>query len=195
MNSAEKHKKKGKLFVVSGPSGSGKSTLCKALVQRTDVQLSISATTRPKSDMETDGKNYYFLTEKEFREKIETDQLLEHACVFGHYYGTPAAPVIKELQQGNSVLLEIDVQGAAQVFPKLPQATGILVLPPSDEELKRRLVDRARDGEAVIAKRLSQAHREIDQATKSGNYHHTIINDDLDLAIDRIVAIVADNDT
>ena len=182
--------KKGVLFVVSGPSGSGKSTLCRLLAERTEVWVSVSATTRPRSESEVDGKDYYFLTDEEFRQKIEADEFLEYAEVFGHWYGTPAEPVRKMLADGQTVVLEIDVQGAAQVFERFPEAQGVLVLPPDDEELKRRLHDRGREGAEVIAKRLVKAHWEIKQAKASGKYEHVIINDDLQEAVAEAMAVV-----
>ena len=176
--------------MVSGPSGSGKSTLCRRLVERTGVRVSVSATTRPRSATEVDGKDYYFLSEDEFRRKITAGELLEYAEVFGHYYGTPAEPVRQMLDGGETVVLEIDVQGAAQVFERFDEAEGVLVLPPNEEELKRRLNDRGRDEAAVIAKRLAKGHKEIEEAKGSGKYEHVIINDDLEQAVSEAVALL-----
>ena len=181
---------RGTLFVVSGPSGSGKSTLCRAVIEQTDVQLSISATTRPRSPSETDGRDYYFMDEDQFIKKVDSGGFLEHACVFGHYYGTPAEPVARLLDSGRTVLLEIDVQGALQVFEKLPEAQGVFVMPPSDAELSRRLSSRGRDDQQTIDKRLAKAHWEIDQARASGRYGYTVVNDDLHYAIEQIKAII-----
>jgi guanylate kinase len=173
----------GRLFVVSGPSGSGKSTLCRAAVARTQARLSISATTRPRGKDEVEGKDYYFLSEKEFTAKVKAGDFLEHARVFDHYYGTPAGPVKQMLAAGETVVLEIDVQGAAQVFKNMPEAIGILILPPDMEELCGRLCRRGRDDESTINKRLSKAQWEIEQARAHGQYRHTIVNDDLNEAI------------
>ncbi|MBN1436041.1 MAG: guanylate kinase [Sedimentisphaerales bacterium] len=183
-------KKPGKLLVVSGPSGSGKSTLCRLAVQKTAAQLSISATTRPRSDQEVHNQDYFFLTEVEFQQRIDADQFLEFANVFGNYYGTPIEPVEKCLEQGLTVILEIDVQGATQVFSKNAQAIGILILPPSDEELKRRLCNRKRDSQETIEKRLAEAKNEIEIARQSGRFKHTIVNDNLEEALQKLVDII-----
>ena len=190
MDKQSSGKMTGRLFVVSGPSGSGKSTLSREAIKRTMAQLSVSATTRKPGQSEIDGKDYYFLSEKEFKDKIEAGEFLEYARVFDHYYGTPASPVMEKLKEGKTIVLEIDVQGAAQVFQKHPEALGILVLPPDDEELKRRLLGRGRDDEDTIKKRLANAQWEIEQAQKTLNYKYTIINDNLDKAIEEIVALI-----
>lgn len=184
--------KKGRLFVISGPSGSGKSTLARMAVERTGVKLSISATTRAKGDDEVDGRDYYFLSEAEFLQKIETGEFLEYARVFDNYYGTPRGSVAEQLEQGQIVVLEIDVQGAGQVFEKFSPAEveGILILPPSDEELRRRLESRGRDDDETIDKRLAKAQWEIKKAGASGNYGHTIVNDDLEKAADELVELL-----
>ena len=180
----------GRLFVVSGPSGSGKTTLCKQAVQRVDAKLSVSATTRSQGKNEVDGVDYFFLSEPEFLRRVEEGVFLEHARVFDHYYGTPRPAVMEQLEAGQDVILEIDVQGAAKVFAAFDQAVGILVLPPSDDELRRRLTGRGRDAPEVIEKRLSKAREEIAQARAEPHYRHTIVNDRLDAAIDELVRIV-----
>lgn len=182
--------RKGRLFVISGPSGSGKSTLSREAIKRTEARLSVSATTRPRSDKEVEGKDYYFLSEEEFINKIKAEEFLEYAHVFGHYYGTPGSVVRNMLSQGHTVVLEIDVQGAAEVFKRFDSAVGILVLPPDDEELRRRLVSRARDDEETIAKRLAKAQWEIKQAQAGGRYQHTVTNDDLNQAIEAVVRLI-----
>jgi len=183
-------KETGKFFVVSGPSGSGKSTLCIEAVKRTGISLSISATTRPRRETEVEGKDYYFLTEEEFSRKIEAGEFLEYAKVFDHYYGTPAGKIREKLQAGQNVVLEIDIQGAMQVFERYDQACGILVLPPDDTELLQRLEQRGQDSADVIKKRLAKAQWEIEQAQKCGRYEYTIINDDLEEAIRQLAQIV-----
>lgn len=180
----------GRLIIISGPSGSGKSTLCRKAIPRSRAVLSISATTRPRGEQEEEGKDYYFLSKAEFQEKIRTGEFLEYAEVFGHYYGTPEQAVKEKLKEGKTVVLEIDVQGAAQVFEKFPQAEGILILPPTMDELKIRLLQRRRDDDQIIQARLEKAQWEIDQARSSGHYKHEIINDDLSLSIDRLTAIL-----
>lgn len=181
---------KGSLFVVSGPSGSGKSTICRQVAQRTGLFLSVSATSRPQSPQESQGKDYHFLTQEQFLQRIHNGELLEHAQVFDYYYGTPAPPVISRLDTGQNVLLEIDVQGARQIFDQFPHAQGILILPPSDQELRQRLSRRGRDDQATIEKRFLKAHAEIQQARDSGRYLHTVINADLQEAVRQVSAIV-----
>jgi len=182
--------KTGKLLVISGPSGSGKSTLCRRAVKQTGARLSISATTRPPGKNEVNAKEYFFLTEKEFLARIDAGEFLEYAQVFGHYYGTPAPAVEKMLDQGLTVVLEIDVQGAAQVFDRFPDALGILVLPPNEQEVKRRLQSRGREEQDVIDTRLAKAQWEIAQAQDSGRYAHTIVNDNLDQATEELVKLI-----
>jgi len=184
---------KGKFFVVSGPSGSGKSTLCREAVKRTGIVLSISATTRPRRDTEVEGKDYYFLSDPEFARKIQAREFLEYARVFDHYYGTPTAPILEKLNAGQNVVLEIDVQGARQVFEKFDQACGILILPPGTDELNRRLQKRGQDDSEVMKKRLAKAQWEIEQAKKCGRYEHTIINDDLGEAIQKLARIIGES--
>ncbi len=178
------------LFVVSGPSGSGKSTLCKEAVRRTGIDLSVSATTRPQSDKEIEGKDYFFLTRKEFEDKLRRNEFLEHAEVFGNLYGTPAGPVMEKLEAGRPVILEIDVQGALQVFQRFPKAVGILILPPDRDELEKRLNRRGRDDSDTIERRLEKAQWEIEQARQCPNFKHTLINDDLGQAIETLIKLV-----
>ena len=169
--------------MVSGPSGSGKSTLCKAAAAQTGALLSVSATTRPPDSTEIEGKDYYFISEDDFLTEIETRQFLEYARVFDYYYGTPAQPVMEKLNQGQTVVLEIDVQGGEQVFEKYPEAIGVLIVPPSIEEMKRRLHRRGRDDAETINKRLDKAQAEVERAQSNKNYRHTVVNDDLEKSI------------
>ena len=185
--------KTGRLFVVSGPSGSGKSTLCRAAAARAGVQLSVSATTRPAGESEVEGKDYYFLAEEDFLEEVRSGQFLEYARIYDHYYGTPAGPVLKTLHEGQSVLLEIDVQGGGQVFEKYPKAVGILILPPSFEELAQRLRERGRDDEEIIQRRLAQAQAEMAEAQRKQRYQHTVINDNLEQAIEELSELLKSN--
>ena len=180
----------GRLLVLSGPSGSGKSTVCRRAVQGTAAQLSISATTRPRTDQDVQGKDYYFLSEKEFLEQVERGEFLEYARVFDHYYGTPFAAVRELLAEGKTVILEIDVQGAAQVFEKMPEAVGVFVAPPSKAELRRRLETRGRDSQETIEKRLAEAKREIDAAHSSSHYRYEIINDELECAVQEMIDLI-----
>jgi len=180
----------GTLFVVSGPSGAGKSTLCRRVVENTGVRLSISATTRPAGGEEVNGQDYYFLSRTEFEKKIADGAFLEYARVFDHYYGTPAEPVLEELKAGRDVILEIDVQGAAQVFAKFPEAVGIFILPPGEAELRNRLRQRGRDDQATMVKRLAQAQWEIEQARQNGRYRYSVVNGDLTAAVREMTEII-----
>ncbi len=182
--------KKGKLFVISGPSGSGKSTLTRMAIEKIGAKLSVSTTTRPRSAQEVEGVDYYFISKIAFEDKIKAGEFLEYAQVFGNYYGTLAGPVEETLKTGQTVVLEIDVQGAAQVFENFPKAQGVLVLPPSDDELKRRLKSRGRDDAKSIRKRLAKAQWEIEQAITSGKYGYTVTNNDLENAVGQLIRIL-----
>ncbi len=181
---------KGKVVIVSGPSGVGKSTICKALAERLDnVYLSVSATTRPKSNGEENGRDYWFVSEEEFRQRLEKNLLLEHAKVFGHYYGTPKDKVDEALQAGKIVILEIDVQGARQVKAIIPDATMIFILPPSSKDLAERLNRRGRDVAEAAEERLNGASDEIAAAWEQ-HYEHMVINEDLQQAINECMQII-----
>ena len=179
---------KGVLVIVSGPSGAGKSTIISRVSQlRPDIRFSVSATTRDPRPGEIDGVDYYFKTQEEFWEMIKLDAFLEHAEYVGNSYGTPAAPVDNDLSQGYNVILDIEVQGAAQVMEKRPDAVSVFLCPPSLEELERRLRGRGTDSEEKIRDRLMAAHREYAQAHK---YSYIIINDDADTAVRELDAIL-----
>ncbi len=180
----------GKLVVITGPSGVGKSTIRQEVVGRTGAVYSVSATTRSPRVGEVDGRDYYFVDRSTFEQMIADDELLEWADVFGRLYGTPAEPVKQAVERGETVILEIDVQGGLQVRPKMPEATFILVLPPSEAELARRLRGRASEDEAAAARRLAAATKEIETAERSGAYKHKVVNDDLQQAIELVVEIV-----
>lgn len=180
----------GRLFVVSAPSGAGKTTLCKAARTRLpELVYSVSSTTRAPRPGEVEGKDYFFVSVDRFREGIEAGQWAEWARVHDHYYGTSARFIETHLEQGRNVLLDIDVQGARQILERFPHAVTIFIMAPSREELRRRLVGRGQDAAAVIEKRLQNADAEI---ASKGWYRHELVNDDLDLAIDRFVAILKD---
>jgi guanylate kinase len=190
LDSSSPKVKRGRLFVLSGPSGSGKSTLARRALARADVpvRLSISATTRPPRPGEVDGVDYRFLTRDEFEFWRDRGEFLEWAEVHGNLYGTPAAPVEEQLARGESVLLEIDVQGALQVVSKRPDAVLIFVNTPSFEILEQRLRARGSgEDEATIQRRLANARRELEQAHR---YPIHLINDNLDRAVDELVAIL-----
>lgn len=184
---------KGLLLIISGPSGVGKTTLIERLHEKFDFAFSVSATTRERTAGETDGVEYFFLEEADFMRWIEDDRFLEHARVFDKYwYGTPREPVEAMLAAGRVVVLDIEVQGAEQVRGHMPDAFAVFVLPPSEEALHRRLVDRKRDAPEVIERRFAEARAEIATATAAGQttYDAHIVNDDLDRAaaeLDRLL--------
>lgn len=178
----------GRLFVVSAPSGAGKTTLCKAALTRLpDLIYSVSSTTRAPRPGEQEGRDYFFLSEVQFRQGIETGQWVEWAKVHDHYYGTSARFIDSHLEMGRDVLLDIDVQGARQILKRYPFAVTIFIMAPSMDALLERLVARGKDAAAVIDKRLKNAETEI--ASKKW-YQHVLVNDDLDVAIDRFVSIL-----
>ncbi len=180
---------KGRLVIISGPSGVGKSTICKQIVKRLDgVYLSVSVTTRPQSAAEADGKDYWFISEEEFHKRVKEGMLLEHARVFGHFYGTPKDKVVKALKAGKAVILEIDVQGARQVKAVFPDAVMIFILPPSARDLAERLDHRGREGAEAAEKRLNEASSEIAAAWQY--YEHMVINEDLQQAVNECVQII-----
>ena len=181
----------GLLVVISGPSGVGKTTIVHRVRDAFDAVFSVSATTRPQSKSETDGKDYYFITPDHFSEKIENNEFLEHAEVFGcHRYGTLKEPVDDTLAAGKIMLLDIDVQGGIQVRDNMPQSVRIFILPPSEQELLRRLEARGREDEESIQRRFKDATQEIKLAQSSGAYTYFIVNDDLELAIAEATAII-----
>ena len=177
----------GKLFVISAPSGAGKTTLIReVLKQFKSLSYSISSTTRPPRKNETDGRDYFFITAHEFEEKIRQGAWLEWARVHDHYYGTSRSVVEQTLEQGRSLLLDIDVQGAAQVIKSDLSPVTLFILPPSVEELERRLKGRGTDESAVIEKRLRNAVAEMAQ---KDTYQYQVINDDLETAVNEILSI------
>ena len=184
--------KKGKVVIVSGPSGVGKSTICKEVIKRLDnIYLSVSVTTRPKSDTEVDGEDYWFISEQEFQERIEKGLLLEHAEVFGHMYGTPKDKVEEAVNEGKNVILEIDVQGAKQTQTFFPDAVMIFILPPTEKDLVKRIDHRGREAADAAEQRLSGASDEIAAAWQY--YKHMVINEDLQQAVDECVQIIEDS--
>jgi len=180
----------GLLLIVSGPSGVGKSTIVNALVERLDAVLSLSMTTRPMGPTDLEGEHYHFVSEREFRDLVKLGQMLEYAQVYDNLYGTPAEPVEQALAAGETVILEIDVQGANQVKQRMPEAVGIFIEPPSEEELLTRLRARKREDEATIQKRFSRARDEIHLARELGIYKHTVVNDELEHAIEQAVSLI-----
>ena len=182
----------GKVVIVSGPSGVGKSTICKEVVKRLNsVYLSVSVTTRPKSEAEVDGQDYWFISENEFQQRLDKGLLLEHAEVFGHFYGTPKEKVEEALKQGSSVILEIDVQGARQVKRIYKDAVMVFIFPPSQRELAERLKLRGREDMESAEERLEGASGEIAAAWQY--YKHMVINEDLQQAVKEVVEIIQQN--
>lgn len=181
--------KKGLLVVVSGPSGVGKGTVLKCyLAQNPDhVKVSVSATTRAPRPGEVDGEHYHFISRERFQEMIESGRMLEYAQYSGNYYGTPCDMVERELEAGNDIILEIEVQGALQVKRRRPDAVLLFVLPPSFEELSKRLVERHTESEEVIARRLNAAGAELAQVYR---YDYALVNDDIDEAARKLGAIL-----
>ena len=180
--------RKGLLVVVSGPSGAGKGTICQALLEKTPLAYSVSATTRKPRAGEVDGKSYYFLSVEAFEEMIEKDELLEWAKVYDNYYGTPLKKVEEKLAAGEDILLEIDTQGAMKVREKFPEGIYIFILPPSLAELERRIRGRDTETEDVLQKRLAAA---IDEIEAGKCYKYVVTNDEVDGAVDSVCAILA----
>ena len=167
---------KGKLLILSGPSGCGKSTVIGQLMQlRNDLRFSVSATTRAPRPGEQDGREYYFVTREKFDQMVSEGELLEHAEFVGNCYGTPKAPVVSQMERGITVILDIEVQGAAQVKEKMPEAVSVFLAPPSLEELEHRLRKRGTESEEKILSRLATAKKELALA---GTYDHIVVNDD-----------------
>lgn len=177
------------VLIVSGPSGSGKSTLVQRILQMPGTMPSISCTTRPRRATEATGKCYDFVTEAEFDVMAARGEFLESARVFGkHSYGTPKKWLEASRAKGLDLVLEIDVQGAAQVKEKLPESVAIFILPPSREELERRLRSRGQDSDEEIARRLARARDEI---KAFGKYDYVVVNDDVERAGKEVESIVA----
>lgn len=183
---------KGKLIVMSGPSGVGKGTVVKRLLSECDnLRLSVSATTRAPRTEDKEGVTYFFKTESEFKNMIDTDSFLEWAVYNGNYYGTPIAPVMKQLDDGLDVILEIDVQGALNVMNKFKDAVYIFIAPPSVDTLKERLEGRGSESPEEIEKRVKAAESELDKKDK---YDYVVINDVLDKAVENVKNIIEGKD-
>ena len=180
----------GLLIVLVGPSGVGKSTISRRLAGQLSLSYTVSATTRPKKPGDENGKTYDHVSRDEFFRRLDRDEFLEYAQVYGEYYGTPKHPALDQLAERRDVLLEIDVQGALQVRYHHPQALLIFILPPDEPTLLRRLTDRGRDSAADIAQRFRAATREIHMAKGSRAFDHMVVNDNLDRAVEEIVGIV-----
>lgn len=180
--------KRGNLFVVSGPSGVGKGSICALLSQRRkDIKLSVSCATRAIRPNEIDGVHYFFVSNERFDQMIESDELLEHADVHGNRYGTPRKWVLDTLEQGCDVILEIDVQGGKQVLARDVELIGVFVLPPSKDELIKRLKARGTETQQQVDIRVHNAARELKEAE---SYPYLIVNDDLQGAVKKLEAII-----
>ena len=176
------------VFIISAPSGSGKSTLVNgARAKVPGLEFSISYTTRAPRGNEVNGREYFFVTREEFEDMARRDEFLEHADVFGNYYGTARRFLRKAQQAGEDLLLDIDVQGAAQIKSKIPDAVSIFILPPDRKTLEARLRDRGQDAEKVIERRLATATREIENY---GKYDYILVNDRLDESIEALRSIL-----
>jgi guanylate kinase len=176
----------GKLIVFTGPSGVGKGTLMRSLLQRhPQLYYSVSATTRSPRPGEVDGKDYYFISRSKFELLIAQEEFLEWAEFAGNYYGTPKEAVLNKINLGKSVVLEIEVEGARQIREAFPGIVSIFILPPSVDELEKRLRSRGQDSDAAIARRLLRAQAEIQAASE---FNLQIVNDDLDAALHTIEA-------
>jgi guanylate kinase len=175
------------VFIVSGPSGSGKSTLVKKLLELPGTMFSVSITTRPPRETEREGEWYQFVTQEEFRRRIDAGEFLEYACVFGkHHYGTPRRSLDEARAKGMDLVLEIDVQGAEQVKHKLAGSLSILILPPSRQDLEQRIRARGQDSEDEIRRRLERARQEM---LRYLDYDYVVVNDDLARAGHEVQAI------
>lgn len=180
--------RRGRLYVISGPSGVGKGTVVRRLLRaRPDLHFSVSYTTRGPRLGEIDGRHYRFVSRDRFNDMIDARAFLEWAEVFGERYGTPAAEVEDARDSGRDVLLELDVQGARRVRERIPDAVLVFLQPPSEEELSRRLRARGTEAGPDLERRLGEARREL---TEAGRFDHIVVNDDVDAAADRVLAII-----
>ena len=187
MNDTSNSPARGHLFVVSAPSGGGKTSLVRALLDRAgDLRVSTSHTTRARRSGEQDGIDYHFVAQDQFQVMVEAGEFLEHARVFDHYYGTARAPVGARLAAGEDVILEIDWQGARSIRATLTETISIFILPPSIEELERRLNNRGDKAETIV-RRMRDA---VNEMSHFGEYDYLVINDEFEQAVAALVAIV-----
>lgn len=179
---------KGGVFIISGPSGSGKDTLIVRLLEKLpELRFSISSITRGMREGEKQGEKYNFITREKFEDMINNGELLEYNTYVGNYYGTPKAPVVKAIEDGYDMIIEVDVNGAAQIREKLADAVSIFIMPPSYEELKARLSGRGTETEELIDRRMNSALGEIRRASE---YDYIVVNDDIDTAVNDIMSVI-----
>lgn len=181
-------KNKGLLIVLSGPSGAGKGTICKALLNRQKFWLSVSATTRQPRAGEIPGKSYHYITREQFKNKIKNDDFLEYAEVYGNFYGTPKSVAIEKIENGEDVILEIDIQGALKVKENYPEGVFIFILPPSMEELRNRIIGRGSETAESLVTRFKSAYQEVNYVSK---YNYAVINDTVEEAVSKIESIIS----
>lgn len=180
--------KKGKLIVFSAPSGSGKTTIVRTILKKyKELDFSVSATTRKKRENEIDGIDYFFISESEFKFKIENNEFIEWESFYDYYYGTLRSFVDEEISSGKSVVLEVDVKGAVNIKKNYPSAILIFIMPPSFEELKKRLINRSTETESDLKKRIERAEYEF---TYQDKFDYVVINDKLDDAVSKVCEII-----
>lgn len=179
---------KGNLIIISGPSGSGKDEVLKRLFKKkSNIGFSISSVTRNMREGEVEGEKYNFISVEKFKSMIDNDEFLEYNEYCGNFYGTPKTPVIKSIENGVDIVLEVDVNGAENIRKNFKDAVSVFIIPPSFPELKRRLVGRGTESAEVIEKRLSEAIGEISRANE---YDYIVVNDKIDEAVDNIITII-----